>query len=126
MDSHMATLILFSTVTILPSSGVFFASTILPSAAAIPSSSNESLSFGVHFSATAINNTLDIAFPHVYSAAMVPSNDFTVAARQTLLHDCFSVKHSINNLFKTIKHKFLILEDANETLLVRPRCVLLS
>jgi hypothetical protein len=113
MDSHMAALILFSTVT------------ILPSAAAIPSSGNESLFFGVHSSATAINNTLDIAFPHVYSTAMVPSNDFTVAARQTLSHDCSSVKHSTNNLFKIIKHKFLILEDANETLLVRPRCVLL-
>ena len=44
---------------------------------------------------------------------------------QTLSHDCSSFKHSTSNLFKTIKHKFLILEDADETLLVRPKCVLL-
>jgi hypothetical protein len=77
----MAALILFSPATILPSSGVSSASTILPSVAVIPSSGNESLSFGVHSSTTANNNTSDIAFPHVYSAAMVLSNDFIVAAR---------------------------------------------
>jgi len=44
---------------------------------------------------------------------------------QTLSQDCSSIKHSTSNFFKIIKHKFLILEDANETLLVRPRCVLL-
>jgi len=38
-----------------------------------------------------------------------------------LFMGCYSfVKHSTRNLFKIIKHQFLVLEDADETLLVRP------
>jgi hypothetical protein len=66
--------------TILPFGGVSFAATI-SAAVAIPSSGNESLSFDVHFSVATINNTSAIAFPHVYSTAMVPSFDFTAVAR---------------------------------------------
>jgi hypothetical protein len=62
--------------TILSSCGVSSAATI-SAVVAISSSGNESLSFDVHFSVATINNTSAIVFPHVYSAAMVPSFDFT-------------------------------------------------
>ena len=66
--------------TILSSGGVSYAATI-SATVAIPFSGNESLFFDVYFSVATINNTSTIVFPHIYSATMVPSFDFTVVAR---------------------------------------------
>jgi hypothetical protein len=89
MDSHMAALVFSSaapgfspTEHNLPSDGVFSASAATISAVvAIPSSGNESLSLDIHSSAAAIKNTTAITFPNINSTAMVPSSDFTAAAK---------------------------------------------
>jgi len=70
----MAAPIPSSIATILPLGGV-------SASAVIPTFGNESLSFGIYSFVVAINNTSTIAFPYVYSAAMVLSSDFTTTTR---------------------------------------------
>jgi hypothetical protein len=62
------------------------AATILPlgrvsASAVIPTSGNKSLSFDIYSFIVAINNTSVIAFPYVYSTAMVLSSDFIATTR---------------------------------------------